>query len=105
MWAPLSMIKSVPPRFGGYKDNFSESLNIIGRLKPGVSLPQASSEVNLRYRQILRSFPDFKANQENLDKLTRAVVALTPVANGLSGLRRQFSSLSASLWPSLLSCY
>src|SRR5262249_44353215 len=91
MWAPLSMIKTVPPAFGGYKDNFSESLNLIGRLKPGVSPQQASTEVNLLYRQILRGFPDFTANQENLDKLSRAHVPLTPISKGLSGLRRQFS--------------
>ena len=33
MWVPLSMVKEVPPNFGGYKDNFSESLLIMGRLK------------------------------------------------------------------------
>ena len=38
MWVPLSMVKEVPPNFGGYKENFSESLLIMGRLKPGVSI-------------------------------------------------------------------
>jgi predicted permease len=91
MWAPLSMIKSVPPGFGGYKDNFSESLYLIGRLKPGVLPQQAATNVNLIYQQILRGFPDSKLNQENLDKLAHAAVPLTPISNGLSGLRRQFS--------------
>jgi predicted permease len=91
MWAPLSMIKAVPPGFGGYKDNFSESLYVMGRLKPGVSPDQAATNVNLIYQQILRGFPDSKLNQENLGKLARAVVPLTPMSTGLSGLRRQFS--------------
>ena len=42
MWVPLSMIKQVPPNFDGYKDNFSESLLILARLKPGVSVAQAT---------------------------------------------------------------
>jgi predicted permease len=91
MWVPLSMVKAVPPNFGGYKDNFSESLLIMGRLKPGVSIDEASSNVNLLFRQILLGFPDAKLSQENLQKLNKTKVPLTPMATGLSSLRRQFS--------------
>src|SRR5580658_9817484 len=91
MWIPLSMVKAVPPNSGGYKDNFSESLLIMGRLKPGVSSAQATSNVNLLFRQILMGFPDAKLSQENLQKLDRAKVPLTSMAMGLSELRRQFS--------------
>ena len=91
MWVPLSMIKAVPPNFGGYKDNFSESLLIMGRLKPGISITEATSNVNLLYRQILLGFPDAKLSQENLRKLDETKVPLTPMATGLSSLRRQFS--------------
>jgi predicted permease len=91
MWIPLSMVKAVPPNYGGYKDNFSESLLILGRLKPGVSLAQATSNVNVLFRQILLGFPDAKLSQENLQELDKAKVPLTPMATGLSELRRQFS--------------
>jgi len=91
MWVPLSMMKSVPPGWGGYKDNFNESLYIMGRLKPDVSVEQATSNVNVLYQQILRGFPDAKLNQENLQKLAKAHVPLTPMATGLSYLRREFS--------------
>lgn len=91
MWVPLSMVKEVPPNFGGYKDNFSESLLIMARLKPGVSMSEATSNVNLLFRQILLGFPDAKLNQENLQKLDRTTVPLTPMTTGLSSLRRQFS--------------
>lgn len=40
-WAPLSMAGLIPPHWGQYKDDFSESLYILGRLKPGVSIAQA----------------------------------------------------------------
>ena len=85
------MIKAVPPNFGGYKDNFSESLLIMGRLKPGISIAEATSNVNLLFQQILRGFPDAKLSQENLRKLDETKVPLTPMATGLSSLRRQFS--------------
>jgi predicted permease len=91
MWVPLSMVKEVPPNFGGYKDNFSESLLIVARLKPGVSSAEATSNVNLLFRQILLGFPDAKLSQENLQKLDKTRVPLTPMATGLSSLRRQFS--------------
>src|ERR1700728_743807 len=91
MWVPLSMVKEVPPNFGGYKDNFSESLLIMARLKPGISISAATSNVNLLFRQILLGFPDAKLSQENLQKLDRTTVPLTPMATGLSSLRRQFS--------------
>ena len=91
IWVPLSMVKEVPPNFGGYKDNFSESLLIMARLKPGVTLSEATSNVNLLFRQILLGFPDAKLSQENLQKLDKTRVPLTPMATGLSSLRRQFS--------------
>lgn len=91
MWIPLSMIKEVPPNFGGYRDNFSESLFILARLKPGVSSTQATSNVNLLFRQILLGFPDAELSQENRRELDKAQVPLTPMATGLSSLRRQFS--------------
>ena len=91
IWIPLSMSKQVPPNYGGYKDNFSESLLIMGRLKPGVSVAQATSNVNLLFRQILLGFPDTQLGQENLQKLDRAQVALSPMATGVSELRHKFS--------------
>ena len=91
LWVPLSMIASVPPGWSSYKDNFSESLYILGRLKPGVTAAQASTNVNLLFQQILRGFPDSKLNQENLGRLAKARVPLTPMANGISDLRGQFS--------------
>jgi len=91
MWVPLSMVKEVPPNFGGYKDNFSESLLIMARLKPGISIREATSNVNLLFRQILLGFPDAKLSPENLQRLDKTKVPLTPMATGLSSLRRQFS--------------
>jgi len=52
LWIPLSMMRSVPPHWEGYKDNFSESLLLFGRLKSGVTSQQATANVNLLFQQI-----------------------------------------------------
>jgi len=91
VWLPLAMVNVVPPNYGGYKDNFAKSLNLIGRLKSGVSKEQATADVNLLFQQITRSFPDAKLTQLNLQQLDRAHVTLTPMSTGLSSVRSQFS--------------
>ncbi len=90
-WAPLSMAQVVPPGWGRYKENFSESLYILGRLKPGVSMEEATANINVLFPQILRSFPDAKLSQENLARLARAHVQLETMARGLSDLRHTYS--------------
>src|SRR5258707_4089208 len=91
IWIPLSMQKEVPPNFDGYTGNFSESLYLMGRLKPGTTMTQAATNVNLLFRQILLGFPDAPVSQENLEKLKKTRVVLSPMTTGLSSLRRKFS--------------
>ncbi len=93
VWVPLSMLKSVPPRWDVYKDNFSASLYIVGRLKPGVTVEQATANVNVLFRQILSRFTDRKPTQRELKDLNNAHVPLTPMATGLRGC----GSISRSL--------
>ena len=90
-WAPLSMAQTIPPGWGRYHENFSESLYILGRLKPGVTMEQATANVNVLFAQILRSFPDAKLSQENLARLAHAHVQLESMARGLSDLRHTYS--------------
>jgi predicted permease len=91
IWVPISMMKSVPPNWNGYKDNFFQSMLIMGRLKPGVSKERATSNVNVLYQQILQAFPDANLNPRNIANLNKAHVVLTPMATGLSSLRHEFS--------------
>jgi predicted permease len=90
-WAPLSMMGSIPPGWNGRKDNFSESLYILGRLKPGVTPEEATANVNVLFPQILRSFPDAKLTQENSERLARTHVPLKSLARGISDLRNAYS--------------
>ena len=91
IWVPLGMTKYVPPGWDFYTGNFTQCLNIIGRLRPGVSMETASSNVNLLLQQITRGFSDADLGEKNLQKLDKVKVPLTPVATGLSSIRREFS--------------
>ena len=109
VWLPFSMVKVVPPYYGGYNDNFSKSLYLICRLKPGVSIEQATVNANLLFQQITRSFPDAKLTQLNLQKLDKAHVTLTPMATGLSNIRSEFSQplkilMAVTAWYLLIAC-
>src|SRR3984885_7025022 len=90
-WAPLSMEGLIPPHWGRYNDDFSESLYILGRLKPGVSAQQAEANTNVLFRSILLSFPDVRLTKDNLAHLNRAHVQLESMARGLSNLRNEYS--------------
>ena len=90
-WAPLSMADLIPPKWGGYKSDFAEPLYIIGRLKPGVNMAQATANTNVLFRSILLSFPDARLTKDNLDHLNHAHVGLESMARGLSDLRNTYS--------------
>lgn len=91
MWAPLSMAGLIPPHWGQYKGDFSESLYILGRLKPGVSVQQATADANVLFRSILLSFPDARLTKDNLANLNHAHVQLESMARGISDLRSEYS--------------
>ncbi|HEX4037333.1 MAG TPA: ABC transporter permease [Acidobacteriaceae bacterium] len=90
-WAPLSMAGLIPPHWGRYKDDFAETLYILGRLKPGVSMEQATANANVLFRSILLSFPDAHLTQDNLAHLNQTHLQLESMARGLSDLRNAYS--------------
>ncbi|MBB5057397.1 putative permease [Granulicella aggregans] len=92
VWIPMSMMESIPPGLNGYKDNFAQSMHIMGRLKPDVTREKATADVNLLYQQITRAFPDVKLIPRNVESLSKTHVVLTPMTRGLSSLRRSFSA-------------
>ncbi len=91
IWVPMSMIAVVPPKLGGYSDKFTEPLYILGRLKPGVSPAQATSNIDLLFHQIWLSYRNEHVTQKDLGDLQKTHVPLTPIATGLSDLRGVYS--------------
>ncbi|MGO8787754.1 MAG: ABC transporter permease [Terriglobia bacterium] len=86
LWIPLSMEKQVSPGWNGLDDKSFESLYILGRLKPGVSVTQAQANVNLVARQIWQEFAGPTLSKQQQDDLRHAQIELTPVARGLPKL-------------------
>ena len=91
IWIPLSMQKEIPPGWDGYRNPLFESLHLMARLKPGVTLAQANANADLLFRQILGSLPGTPLTQKNLQELEKTHVQLTSMANGFSRLRWEFS--------------
>jgi predicted permease len=91
IWIPMSMVEQVPPGFKGcYSENFTQSLYILGRLKPGVSMAQAETNVSLLFQQIQRHLRG-ALSQEDAKALKDKHIPLVSMATGMSALRRQFS--------------
>lgn len=95
IWIPLSMVQAVPPHWSGYTDMSYESLLIMGRLKPHVSLEQATTNVNLVFQQafqaLLGNSPGETDMQKNRTLLAKRHVQLTSLASGISEIRGEFS--------------
>ncbi len=92
MWVSLAMEKQLPPaHWNGRDSEDHQSLFLIGRLKDGVPAEQATSVVNLLFKQTLEARAGAQPAQFKVDAMQRASVELTPVGRGLSTLREQFS--------------
>jgi len=91
IWIPLAMQKEIPPGWDGYQDSMFESLHLMARLKPGVTMTEASADSNLLFQQILHGLAGVPLNQENLQELDKTRVELNSMATGFSRLRYEFS--------------
>ncbi len=91
IWIPLSMQKGIPPGWDGYDDSMFESLHLMARLKPGITIEEANANVNLLFQGILRGLPGTPLTQEHLQELDKTHVELSSMTTGFSLLRWQFS--------------
>jgi predicted permease len=91
-WIPLSMEKEISPGWNGLDDKWFQSLYLVARLKPGVTVAQATANTNLFFKQYLRSeYLDQSPSQKDLSDVEHAQIELTSAACGLSRLRVEFS--------------
>jgi FtsX-like permease family len=90
LWIPLQMHDQINKGPHKITDEFYRSLDIIARLKPGVSLAQAGANVNLVFKDILRGYAGPRPSQEHLEDIRKAHIQVLSAANGLSFLRDQF---------------
>jgi predicted permease len=90
-WLPLSFHPQVDLRKSFLDDNNVYWLMMIGRLKPGVKIEQAQSNVNLALRQFLTDQSGSKLTEERQRGIQNTYVTLAPGRGGISGLRLRYS--------------
>ena len=61
-WAPVSMAEELRRSPGLLNDRGSHWMNVVGRLKPGVSLEQASAEMSAIATRLNQAYPDNRAS-------------------------------------------
>ena len=82
---PIAMKREVTPTWDGLTDRRTRWLNILARLKPGISLAQAQAAVQTVYRPILeaevRQFPvgSKRGEKSGVPRMTRPVLTLVDV--------------------------
>jgi predicted permease len=91
LWIPLSMADQVSPSANTFANNLFQPLDVLGRLKPGVTLNQANAESNLLFKQIMRGYLGPQPSQKHLEDIARAGFDLTPGNHGISPMSFQFS--------------
>ncbi|MGA8599662.1 MAG: ABC transporter permease [Bryobacteraceae bacterium] len=91
IWIPLAMQAQVQPWFHHPFDTLEQSLWLIGRMRPGVTMAQAQTEANARFAQWLHALAGSSPSPDRIEDMRKARVKLTEAARGISRLRRRFS--------------
>jgi predicted permease len=91
---PLMMKAQMTPTWNDLDNRRSRWLNLMARLKPGVSRTQAAAAMNVIYRQIneqeINEIPN--ASESFRKRFTSKHLDVLPGQKGLSDLRREFST-------------
>ena len=66
-------------------------LNMLGRLKPGVTLPQAQANVNTQFHQLYLAQAGSRLTPEKRRQILQAQIQLKPGGRGISRLRYAYS--------------
>ena len=69
-WTPISMAEDLRRSPGLLKERGAHWMNVIGRLKPGVSLSQASAEISAISTRLNQAYPDHRASSTQAQVMT-----------------------------------
>jgi predicted permease len=96
MWIPLMMQDAIFP----VRDLLTQKpgsvtkvmfLHIIGRLKPGVTLAQASTSINITFKQVLTDEAASIPDKKERDAVTDSYLVVRDGSRGFSQLRGQYA--------------
>ena len=90
-WLPLSLHPRIELRESFLEDNQVYWLMVMGRLKPGVTIEQAQTSVNLNLRQYLTEFAGNQLTEDRQRGIQNTYVELIDGSGGISGLRTLYS--------------
>src|SRR5215213_10288737 len=69
-WVPISMSEELRRNPGILNERGAHWMNVIGRLKPGVSIAQASAEMSAIAARLNQAYPDYRANTTQAKVMT-----------------------------------
>ncbi|HEV8039498.1 MAG TPA: ABC transporter permease [Bryobacteraceae bacterium] len=90
-WVPLAMLGQVMPWIQAPWDDWSQSLWLFARLRPGVGISAAQTNANVLYQQWLHQVSGSSPSPERVADMRKARFPLTSAANGTSHLRKKYS--------------
>ena len=90
-WLPLSFHPQIELRESFLKEEQAYWLMLMGRLKPGVNMDQAQSNVNLALRQFLTEQAGSQLTEDRAKTIQNTYVTLVEGKGGISGLRTFYS--------------
>jgi predicted permease len=90
-WLPLSFQPQIDLRKSYLDAEDTYWLNLLGRLKPGVQIPQAQASVNMELQQFLASRAGSQLTDDSRKSIQNSYVQLAPGGRGLSTLRFYYS--------------
>jgi predicted permease len=89
MYTPIMMFREIQRSASGWNSRHQWWLNIIARLKPGVSMKTAKPEADLLWKQILANDPEEKQQAYDKEYATRNRGTLLEASGGYTHLRSQ----------------
>src|SRR4029077_16587745 len=95
IWVPLTMQQAVVPGADWLTQPANSIsrrmfLHIVGRLKPGVTLAQANSSINITFHNLLKVDGDAIADASVRSQVTEGRIVTRDARHGLSELRAEY---------------
>src|SRR5579864_4007439 len=91
VWIPLQMADAISRGPDKLNDKFYQWLDIIARLRPGVTMTKAQANVSVVLEALLTEYAGAAPSASQLEDIRKAHITLQSAATGMSFLRQQFS--------------